>query len=102
VLLLALSALANWLFAAAIARSGTAAGRRWLLAVAVAANLGVLGLFKYYGFFIISAVNLLQAFGLNADIALLRIVLPVGISFLTFRVLTYVIDVYRGGSARLR
>ena len=96
VLLLALSALANWLFAAAIARSGTAAGRKWLLAVAVAANLGVLGWFKYYGFFITSMVNVLEVFGLNADIALLRIVLPVGISFLTFRVLSYVIDVYRG------
>jgi len=96
VLLLALSALANWLFAAAIARSGTAAGRKWLLAVAVAANFGVLGWFKYYGFFITSVVNVLEVFGLNADIALLRIVLPVGISFLTFRVLSYVIDVYRG------
>jgi len=96
VVLLAFSALLNWLFAVAIARAGTAASRKWLLVAAVAADLGVLGWFKYYGFFITSAVNFLHVFGLDADIALLRVVLPVGISFLTFRVLTYVIDVYRG------
>ena len=96
VLLLGLSALVNWLFGAAISRAGTARGRTWLLIAAVAANLGVLGWFKYYGFFVTSAVNLLRGFGLNADVALLRIVLPVGISFLTFRVLSYAIDVYRG------
>ena len=97
VLLLALSAAVNQFFALWIAgmRPG-AAGRKWALAAAVAANLGVLGWFKYYGFFVTSAVNALEAFGLNADLPLLRIVLPLGISFLTFRVLSYVIDVYRG------
>ena len=62
----------------------------------MAANLGVLGWFKYYGFFVTSVVNFLGALHLNADLPLLRIVLPLGISFLTFRVLSYVIDVYRG------
>ena len=56
----------------------------------------MLGWFKYYGFFVTSVVNFLGAFHLNADLPLLRIVLPIGISFLTFRVLSYVIDVYRG------
>ena len=96
VLLLALSAVANQLFAKAIERAATAAARKWLLAAAVAVNLGVLGWFKYYGFFVTSVVNFLGAFRLQADLPLLRIVLPVGISFLTFRVLSYVIDVYRG------
>ena len=97
VLLLALSAAANQFFALWIGgmRPG-AAGRKWALAAAVAANLGVLGWFKYYGFFVTSVVNFLGAFHLNADLPLLRIVLPLGISFLTFRVLSYVIDVYRG------
>ena len=97
VLLLALSAVANQFFALWIAgmRPG-AAGRKWALAAAVAANLGVLGWFKYYGFFVTSAVNFLNTLHLNADLPLLRIVLPLGISFLTFRVLSYVIDVYRG------
>jgi len=96
VLLLALSAVANQLFAATIERAAGAATRKWLLAAAVAVNLGVLGWFKYYGFFVTSVVNFLGLFHLNADLPLLRIVLPVGISFLTFRVLSYVVDVYRG------
>jgi alginate O-acetyltransferase complex protein AlgI len=96
VLLLALSAVANHLFAAAIQKAAGAVSRKWLLAAAVAVNLGVLGWFKYYGFFVTSVVNFLAMFRLNADLPLLRIVLPVGISFLTFRVLSYVVDVYRG------
>ena len=71
-------------------------GRKWALAAAVAVNLGVLGWFKYYGFFVTSVVNFLGVFRLKADLPLLRIVLPIGISFLTFRVLSYVVDVYRG------
>jgi D-alanyl-lipoteichoic acid acyltransferase DltB (MBOAT superfamily) len=98
VLLLALSAAANQFFARWIAgmrpRSPSA---KWALTAAVAANLGVLGWFKYYGFFATSVVNFLEALHLNADLPLLRIVLPLGISFLTFRVLSYVVDVYRGG-----
>jgi D-alanyl-lipoteichoic acid acyltransferase DltB (MBOAT superfamily) len=97
VLLLALSALVNQVFALWIARlRPRSSSARWALAAAVAANLGVLGWFKYYGFFVTSVVNFLGTFHLGADLPLLRIVLPLGISFLTFRVLSYVIDVYRG------
>jgi len=96
VLLLALSAVANQFFALLVERTSSRTGRKWALAGAVAANLAVLGWFKYYGFFVTSVADLLDTFGLNADLPLLRIVLPVGISFLTFRVLSYVIDVYRG------
>jgi len=76
--------------------TATAAASSHFLAAAVAVNLGLLGWFKYYGFFVTSVVNFLGLFRLNADLPLLRIVLPVGISFLTFRVLSYVVDVYRG------
>ena len=96
VFLLAFSAIANQLFARAIESSARVAARKWLLAATVAVNLGVLGWFKYYGFFVTSVVNALHVFHLNADLPLLSIALPVGISFLTFRVLTYSIDVYRG------
>jgi len=96
VFLLAFSAVANQLFAKAIERAATAAARKWLLAATVALNLGLLGWFKYYGFFVTSVANTLHVFRLNADLPLLRIVLPIGISFLTFRVLSYGIDVYRG------
>ena len=97
VLLLAFSAVANQFFALWIAgMPQRGSGRKWALAVAVAANLGVLGVFKYYGFFVTSVADFLSALNLNADLPLLRILLPIGISFLTFRVLSYVIDVYRG------
>ena len=97
VFLLLLSALVNQAFAQWIAarrRRGARSG--WALAAAVAVDLGVLGWFKYYGFFVTSVAGALGALGLNADLPLLRIVLPLGISFLTFRVLSYVIDVHRG------
>ena len=96
VLLLAFSAVANQLFARGIERATGAAARKWLLAATVAVNLGILGWFKYYGFFVTTVANALHVFHLNADLPLLRIVLPIGISFLTFRVLSYGIDVYRG------
>jgi alginate O-acetyltransferase complex protein AlgI len=96
VALLLLSALVNQVLAQAIERAATAAARKWLLVAAVAANLVVLGWFKYYGFFVTSVANFLATFRLEPDLPLLRILLPVGISFLTFRVLSYVIDVYRG------
>jgi alginate O-acetyltransferase complex protein AlgI len=69
--------------------------RRIRLAIGIAANLGVLGWFKYYGFFVSSARNFLAEFGVNAPLPLLQIVLPVGISFFTFQAMSYVIDVYR-------
>lgn len=57
--------------------------------------IGVLGWFKYYGFFAENLARLLGAFGLRAELPTLRIILPVGISFYTFQILSYVIDVYR-------
>jgi len=63
----------------------------WL---SVCVNLGFLGVFKYYNFFIDSFVNLLFAIGLKADFATLQVILPVGISFYTFHGLSYVIDIY--------
>ncbi len=71
------------------------AARLWL-AVAVAANLATLGYFKYVDFFAANLNELLDLFRLGAPLPLLRVVLPVGISFLVFRMLTYVVDVYRG------
>jgi len=69
--------------------------RRFLLGVSLAANLGLLGFFKYYGFFVESFASLVQALGLQADIHALQIILPVGISFYTFQTMSYTIDVYR-------
>jgi len=76
-------------------RGGGRAARRWL-ALSVVANLAALGYFKYMDFFAANLDHLLGSVGLGAPLPLLRILLPVGISFLVFRVLTYTIDIYRG------
>ena len=55
-------------------------------------NLGILAVFKYYDFFV---SEFGQLFGISTDSLLLRIILPVGISFYTFQALSYSIDVYR-------
>ena len=64
----------------------------WL---SVSVNLGFLGIFKYYNFFIESFAELLLKFGYVINTWTLNIVLPVGISFYTFHGLSYVIDVYK-------
>ena len=69
--------------------------RKRLLAVSMITNLGILGLFKYYGFFVGSMAVLLEKFGFQAHVTVLQIVLPVGISFYTFQTMSYTIDVYR-------
>src|SRR4030095_12130975 len=63
--------------------------------VSLGINLGVLGFFKYYNFFIGSASNFLGWMGLPASDWTLRIFLPYGISFYTFQSMSYSIEVYR-------
>jgi D-alanyl-lipoteichoic acid acyltransferase DltB (MBOAT superfamily) len=93
--LLAVSTVGNWAAAEGIARAPTEVARRAVLVLAVAANLAVLGFFKYYGFFVTSVTDGLGALGIDANPPLLQVVLPVGISFFTFQALSYVIDRYR-------
>jgi len=69
--------------------------RRWLLAASLVANLGLLGFFKYYNFFVASGAEFLRWLGLPAEDHTLAILLPAGISFYTFQTLSYTIDVYR-------
>lgn len=82
---------ATWL-----ARLGHPGARRVVVSLAVATNLASLGFFKYAGFFVDSAESALAGLGLAADLPLLNIILPVGISFFTFQAISYVLDVYRG------
>lgn len=69
--------------------------RIWLW-ISVSANLGFLGFFKYFNFFVDSAIRLLETLGMQANPWSLKILLPVGISFYTFHGLSYVIDIYYG------
>lgn len=90
------SSVVNQAAATALGRSDSPRRRRAVLALALAANLGVLAWFKYYGFFVSSLHNLLRRVDLDPSLPLFEIVLPVGISFFTFQGMSYVIDVYRG------
>ncbi|MDR2235756.1 MAG: MBOAT family protein [Chryseobacterium sp.] len=65
------------------------------LTISIAINLGFLGFFKYYNFFIDNFAVLLNTLGIGVNIWTLKIILPVGISFYTFHGLSYVIDVYK-------
>ena len=93
--LLAVSTLFNQLCARLIHQSDNERLRRGILAFAVAGNLGLLGYFKYYGFFVSSATNLLDRVGIGISPEIVAITLPIGISFFTFQALSYVIDIYR-------
>src|SRR5580658_10738565 len=94
-LLLFASSVFNYLAALVIGRIESHRWRLAVLSVAVAANLGLLGYFKYYNFFVASLINAFDAVGLKVDIGFVELPLPVAISFLTFHALSYIIDVYR-------
>jgi alginate O-acetyltransferase complex protein AlgI len=66
-----------------------------LLSISLIVNLGLLGFFKYYNFFIESWISMWGKIGIEMSPASLTIILPVGISFYTFQTLSYTIDVYR-------
>ena len=68
--------------------------RLWLM-VSIVVNLGILGFFKYYNFFIDNFVTMFNGFGFQPNISSLNIILPVGISFYTFQTMSYTIDVYK-------
>jgi len=69
--------------------------RKLLISASMIFNLGLLGVFKYYNFFIENFVVLSDRMGLSTNLVLLKIILPVGISFYTFQTMSYTIDIYR-------
>ncbi len=69
--------------------------RKILLWLSIGVNIGFLGFFKYYNFFVENFVEAFTFFGFNIQANTLNIILPVGISFYTFQTLSYTIDVYR-------
>ena len=69
--------------------------QRWISGTNIVINLAILGIFKYYNFFLDSLERLIGQFGFQLDWVTLNVVLPVGISFYTFQALSYSIDVYQ-------
>lgn len=73
----------------------TAKQRKLWLSTALVISLGVLGYFKYAGFFIGETSSFLNSLGMSVRQSYLKIALPVGISFFTFQALSYMMDVYK-------
>lgn len=69
--------------------------RAWII-TSVTANLGLLATFKYFGFFAETFIEAAEQIGFHVNAPMMKIVLPIGISFYTFQTLSYTIDVYRG------
>lgn len=69
--------------------------RKALLWTSILVNLGLLGFFKYYNFFIENFETAFSFFGMQIQTNSLNIILPIGISFYTFQTISYTIDVYR-------
>ncbi len=89
------SSAVDFMVAQALHKTTANKQRKWLLIISLLVNLGLLGFFKYYNFFVASFVDGFSAMGIELHSRTLSIILPVGISFYTFQTLSYTIDVYR-------
>ena len=94
-LLIIFSSLVDYFIGVFLSKTEESSKRKLLLAVSLIINLGLLGVFKYYDFFITEFNDFLMQFGLRSTMSTLRLILPVGISFYTFQSLSYSIDCYR-------
>jgi alginate O-acetyltransferase complex protein AlgI len=95
-LLVFFSGALDFVAALRIKRAGSAHVRRAWLIISMIGNLGLLGTFKYFNFFLNSFTEAFTLFGVHLDMRPLDIILPVGISFYTFQSMSYTIDVWRG------
>jgi D-alanyl-lipoteichoic acid acyltransferase DltB (MBOAT superfamily) len=93
--LLAFTTLVDYAVGIFLGRTEDPRTRKRLLITSIVVNLGVLGFFKYFNFFVDSAGAMLENAGLSPNLPTLRIILPVGISFYTFQSMSYAFDVYR-------
>ena len=99
VILIWISTLIDWLAGLALHRTENPAKRRFFLGISLAANLGLLGFFKYGIFLTENFSHFLRFIGIHYQPALSEIVLPVGISFYTFQTLSYTFDIYKRKAA---
>lgn len=93
--LLLFSALVDYSVGLGLMREKRTERRKWLLAISISLNLGLLAFFKYYNFFVDNFEQAFTFFGQPFHNNALHIILPVGISFYTFQSLSYGIDVYQ-------
>lgn len=93
-LLIAFSTLTDFIIGNQLSKTENKNLRRWLLALSLIINLGILGFFKYFNFFIDNLNGAFSLFGSDLSFRGLELILPVGISFYTFQTLSYTIDIY--------
>lgn len=93
--LIIISTCVDFLVGLGLAADQSRKTRRMLLWTSIIVNIGFLGFFKYYNFFLENFISAYSFFGKNISSNSLNIILPVGISFYTFQTLSYTIDVYR-------
>ena len=94
--LIVISSLCDYLIAQMIFEAKSKRRQRQYLFISLLVNLGMLGFFKYFNFFVDSLVEAFAMVDVHLNPRTLNIILPVGISFYTFQTLSYTIDVYRG------
>lgn len=93
--LILFSTLVDYAIGRALSTQEDTSKRKALLWTSILVNLGFLGFFKYYNFFLDNFVSAFSFFGQEINANSLNIILPVGISFYTFQTLSYSIDVYK-------
>ena len=75
--------------------------RKLFLILSIAANIGVLSVFKYYNFFAGNIEGIASLLGMKVNIPMLNMILPIGLSFHTFQAMSYTIEVYQIGRAHV-
>lgn len=94
--LIFISSVSDYIIGLRIFQARTHKTKKIYLIISLMINLGILGFFKYYNFFIDSFLDFASIFNLSLNVYTLSIILPVGISFYTFQTLSYTIDIYKG------
>jgi alginate O-acetyltransferase complex protein AlgI len=95
-IIICVSTLIDYLIGRGLERGYPPTWRRLMLGLSLCMNLGLLAYFKYANFFLQSVEDALHAAGSTATLPVLRVILPIGISFYTFEAICYTMDVYRG------
>mgnify|MGYP000877034285 CR=1 FL=1 len=93
--LIIFSTVVDYTIGVLLAKESNQKKRKLFLWISILVNLGFLGFFKYYNFFLDNLIIGFTFFGAELHASSLKVILPVGISFYTFQTLSYTIDVYK-------
>lgn len=94
-LLLTITTVLDYFVGLALYKATDFKKKKLLLTISLVVNLGILGFFKYFNFFVGSFQDMCALFGLKLDYVHLNIILPVGLSFYIFHNISYIMDIYR-------